>query len=153
MKRRFPAVKAGRDITTAMLDEAHGDLEDVEYRRLHHVVTENMRCDEARWALEHGDAPRVGALLYGSHRSLAADYEVSCAELDALVEIACACPGVIGARLTGAGFGGNTVNLVHREKTAGFRAALEDGYKKRTGRKTVTRVVKPSEGLVVGPLN
>ncbi|MBI5526789.1 MAG: galactokinase [Deltaproteobacteria bacterium] len=153
VRRRFPSVKLGRDVTAAMLDEVQNDLEKVEYRRLHHVVTENMRCDEARWAIEHHDAPRLGALLYGSHRSLAADYEVSCFELDALVEVAAACPGIIGARLTGAGFGGNTINLVHKDKVKEFRAALEKGYRKKVGKRTVTRVVKPSEGLVVTPID
>jgi galactokinase len=150
IRKRFPAVKTGRDVTTAMLDDVRHELEDVEYRRIHHVVTENMRCDEARWAIEHHDAPRLGALLYGSHRSLATDYEVSCGELDELVEIASHCPGFIGARLTGAGFGGNTINVVHKDKVKKFRAALEIGYKKKVGKKTITRVVKPSEGLVVG---
>jgi galactokinase len=142
-----PEVRAARDVSTSMLEEMNGALEEIEYRRLRHAVTENDRCLQAREALGRGDAGKVGELLAGSHRSLAGDYEVSCAELDFLVEAAYASPGIIGARLTGAGFGGNTVNLVHAERAGQFRASVEEMYLKRFGRSTITRVVRPSDGV------
>jgi galactokinase len=149
IKAAHPGVKAARDVTLDMLKSMKPQLQEIEYRRLHHAVSENERCLEARDALKRGDTRRVGELLAGSHRSLAVDYEVSCPELDALVDAACASPGVIGARLTGAGFGGNTVNLVFADRAEDFRASLEEKYFAKTGKKTVTRVVRPSEGLVV----
>ncbi|MFA6035140.1 MAG: galactokinase [Myxococcota bacterium] len=152
IRQKHPGVKAARDVSIGMLEEMKPALDDLEYRRLLHAVTENARCLSARDALLHGDAARMGALLYASHESLAKDYEVSCDELDTLVEIASGCPGIIGARLTGAGFGGNTVNLVHAAKAAGFCEMLQEGYLARTGKATVTRIVSASGGLLLKTL-
>lgn len=149
VRRAFPEVRVGRDLTTDMLLAVRADLTDVEHRRLRHVATEDARCLAAREALVRGDATEVGRLLAGSHESLARDYEVSCPELDDLVEVATGCPGVVGARMTGGGFGGNTVNVVEAGAVAAFRQALEAGYRARTGRDTETRLVRPADGLVV----
>ena len=149
IKAKHPGVRAARDVSVDMLEEVKGSLDNLEYRRLRHAVTENARCLSARDAMLAGDDSKMGALLYASHESLARDYEVSCDELDTLVGIAHACPGIIGARLTGAGFGGNTVNLVHAAKAAGFCEMLQEGYLTKTGKTTITRIVSAAGGLEV----
>jgi galactokinase len=103
-------------------------------------------------ALSNEDAETVGKLMFASHESLAKDYEVSCPELDALVAAAKRSPGCIGARVTGAGFGGNTVNLVRRAEVDAFITALEAGYNERTGRHAKARLVRPDRGVHVETL-
>lgn len=143
----FPGVRAARDLTLANLDDLRSRIPPVSFRRLRHVVTENERTLRAREALLAADAPALGALLAGSHQSLARDYEVSCPELDLLVEVASGLPGVIGARLTGAGFGGNTVNVVLSDRAAAFRESLASALLSRTGRRISVHVVQPSPGV------
>jgi galactokinase len=143
----FPGVRAARDLTMDRLEAVRDRMPEVSFRRLRHVVTEDARTLEAVEALTAADGARLGRLLAGSHDSLARDYEVSCPELDRLVEAALACPGIVGARLTGAGFGGNTVNVVLADRADDFRAALADRYAAATGVRTTVRVVRPAGGL------
>jgi galactokinase len=98
------------------------------FRRARHVITENVRVPEAREALSRGDVHAFGRLMYQSHKSLREDYEVSCAELDTLVDIAREVPGVYGSRMTGGGFGGCTISLVAEDRVEAFRAAIAAGY-------------------------
>jgi galactokinase len=131
--RLWPGVRALRDVTPEQL-EAHRDaLPPQVYRRCRHVVTENERVLRAAEALATGDAVRFGELMYASHASLRDDYEVSCAELDLLVELAAACGGVLGARMTGGGFGGCTVNLVRADAVEEFRRRVAQEYERKTG--------------------
>ena len=116
-----------------MLAAVRHRLDDVPARRAEHIVEENARVLETIEAFEAGDLDEVGRLFYASHASLRDLYEVSSPELDALVEIAKATPGVIGARLTGAGFGGCTINLVRRDAVGAFRDAVMRDYPARTG--------------------
>jgi galactokinase len=101
-----------RDISKEALPELKGVCDDNVYRRLRHVVTENERVLKMVDALRRQDTDMVGQLLYQSHESLRDDFEVSCAELDSIVETLSQIAGVSGARLTGAGFGGAVVALV-----------------------------------------
>jgi galactokinase len=101
--------------------------------RARHVVTENGRVEATVAALLDGDLGRIGELFAESHRSLARDFEVSTPLLDALVEAARTAPDVIGARMTGAGFGGCTVNLVLASRAQEAADAIVDGYARRTG--------------------
>lgn len=149
VRAAYPEVRMARDLTMDDLEAVRHRMPEVSFRRLRHAVTENARCLQARHALAHGEAATLGRLLAGSHESLAKDYEVSCAELDALVEAATGIPGCIGARLTGAGFGGNTVNVVESHRAESFREALAAAYHARTGRATVVRVVRPAGGVQV----
>jgi galactokinase len=126
-------VTALRDVTPAMLDAVRDRLEPVAVRRAQHVVEEDQRVIDAIAAFESGDLAEVGRLFYASHASLRDLYDVSSPELDALVEIARATPGVIGARLTGAGFGGCTINLVRRDAVPALREAVLRDYPARTG--------------------
>lgn len=148
----YPDVRTARDLDLGRLEELRHKMNEVAYRRLRHVVTENARTLEAAEAMERGDADLMGKLLYDSHESLKNDYEVSCAELDLLVEKASAISGVIGARLTGAGFGGNTVNVVQAYRAQDFCLELAEAYERATGKYNIVRTVIPSEGVVVQTL-
>ena len=130
---RALGVVALRDATIEDL-EAHRDaLDDVTYRRARHVVTENDRCVRFRDALANGDLTSLGELMKASHVSLRDDYEVSCPELDRMAEAAWAAPGCVGARMTGAGFGGACVALVHTESVDDFVGATLAAYDAATG--------------------
>jgi galactokinase len=130
-----PAIRALRDVTLEMLDAHRDRLSDVVYRRARHVVTENQRVIEASAALAKNDLARCGELMFESHESLRDDYEVSCKELDILVESAKGNQGVIGARMTGGGFGGCTVNLVRSEAVEAFQHNIAASYESASGRK------------------
>jgi galactokinase len=119
-----PGAASWRDVDPARLGELVERLDPVSARRARHVLTENARVDATCDALRGGDLPAAGALLRAGQRSLRDDFEVSCAELDALCEIADSCDGCYGSRLTGAGFGGCTVHLVAPEHAAAVAAAL-----------------------------
>lgn len=128
-----PNVRALRDVTAGDLKRSHQDLSDLIYRRCHHVVSENARVLDAAKALESSDLAAFGQLMHESHRSLRDDYEVSCKELDLMVELATEIEGVYGARMTGGGFGGCTINLVKAESVEEFKRAVASGYQKGTG--------------------
>ena len=116
-----------------MLPEVAARVDEATFRRCRHVVEENVRVEASVAALEAGDLAEVGRLWAASHASLRDDYEVVSPELDALVEIAAATPGVVAARMTGAGFGGCTVNLVERGAEAALRDQVLAEYPGRTG--------------------
>jgi galactokinase len=126
-------VAALRDANSAQLEAAKADLGDVLYRRAHHVISENSRVQVAVMALRAGGLKTVGQALRDSHASLRDDYEVSCTELDTMVEIANAQPGCYGARMTGGGFGGCAVALVDNDAVDAFVAAVAPAYAEKTG--------------------
>lgn len=130
---RALGVPALRDVSVETFEARQGELAPVTRKRCRHVVTENQRVLDAVAALETGDLERFGALMNASHVSLRDDYEVSCAELDAMVEAAWRQPGVLGARMTGAGFGGCTVNLVTNEAAGAFQRQVASEYTRVTG--------------------
>ena len=134
LKQR-PGVTSLRDADLLHLEASRERLNDVLYRRARHVITENARVILAAHARQTGDLAALGPLMADSHASLRHDYEVSVPELDLLVEAASGLPGVYGARMTGGGFGGCTVNLVHQEAVDGFREAVTARYQTATGRR------------------
>ena len=144
-----PGVRSLRDIGPD--DEARffAALPPVVRKRCRHVVSENARVVEAVTAMRSGDTARLKILTAASHASLRDDYEVSCPELDVLVELALALPTCHGARLTGAGFGGSTVNLVETVAVDSFSASVGAGYQARTGRWAEIYVFQPSAGARV----
>ena len=144
-----PGLGALRDVTEADLAEHGHALTDVEFRRARHIVTEDARVLAAADALRGGDAARFGELMTASHASMRDDYEISGPELDALVEIALGTPGVLGARLTGAGFGGCAVALTTAEAAGDAAAAIAGRYRETTGRPGSAWVCAPSEGTHV----
>ncbi len=142
----LPNVRALRDVTEADLKRYGNDLSEVIYRRCRHVITENARVPAAAKALEQGNLEAFGRLMNESHRSLRDDYEVSCKELDAMVELAQKAPGVYGARMTGGGFGGCTVNLVNEENLEEFKRTVAQGYTEATGFVPEIYVCSAAEG-------
>ena len=130
-----PGVRSLRDATPALLEENRGRIPPVVFARCHHVVSENERTQEAAAALERLDLATVGRLMAASHASLRDEYEVSCRELDLLVDAAVPLEGVFGARMTGAGFGGCTVNLVRTEAVPAFCEQVTRAFERVTGRK------------------
>ena len=143
------AVESLRDVKLSDLRAARGVLTDLLWRRAYHVVSENQRVLEAVRVLEGGDLERFGALMNASHNSLRDDYEVSSKELDALVEIARKQPGVLGARMTGAGFGGCTVNLVRADAAEAFAQAVGRGYQEALGLNAEVYICRASDGALV----
>jgi galactokinase len=129
-------------------DEARffSKLPPVVRQRCRHVVSENARVLAMVTALRAGDTTRLKTLMAASHFSLRDDYQVSCPELDVLVDLALAHPACRGARLTGAGFGGSTVNLVDAAAVASFSEVVAAGYQARTGRSSAIYVFAPSAG-------
>ena len=119
-----PTIASLRDVTPDLFD-AYGDqLSDVVFRRCRHVITENARVLDASAALSADELPHFGRLMRASHKSLRDDFEVSCEELDYLVDIANGIEGVLGSRMTGAGFGGCTVTLSHKSALETLKAGL-----------------------------
>lgn len=141
-----PGLQSLRDITSVELAAYALELPEIPRKRAEHVTKEILRVEQAVSALEHQDARQLGALMYSTHRSLRDLYEVSCPELDLLVQITRDIPGCYGARLTGAGFGGCTVNLVEREAVASFTRLLHDEYLRQTGRDTPIYVCQAADG-------
>ena len=142
----YPAINSLRDVTMAMLDEHLRDTEPLIYRRCAYVVQENQRLLDGVAALEADDVAAFGQLMYGSHEGLSKWYEVSCPELDILVDIARLQPGVLGARMMGGGFGGCTINLVRQEALDDFTALITSQYKNRTGKDSYIYVCNIQNG-------
>lgn len=145
----YPEIKSLRDVTMAMLDEHLRDTEPLIYRRCAYVVQENQRLLDGVAALERNDVEAFGQLMYGSHEGLSQWYEVSCSELDTLVDIARQQPGVLGARMMGGGFGGCTINLVREGSLEAFNEQIMKQYKAQTGKDTYIHVCKIQDGTHV----
>lgn len=133
LRARYPDVRELRDLSMEALLESRDLLPSPLFERCLHVVAENARVLDAAAALREQDFPRLGALVKASHESLRANYAVSCNELDTLVRLADELPGVYGARMTGAGFGGCTVNIVDRDHAEEFRERIAAAYLGETG--------------------
>ncbi|MDQ6675857.1 MAG: galactokinase [Acidobacteriota bacterium] len=127
--RRYPEVKSLRDATLPQLEST--PLPNVILRRARHVITENARVQLFVSAARKQNLPRMGELFYESHLSMQHDYEISCEEIDFLVQAAKSIEGVYGARMTGGGFGGCTVNLVRPEAVSHFQSTVTQVYKER----------------------
>ena len=129
---RLLGVKSLRDVTPEHLEGTFPQGGGVVYSRARHVVVENQRCVQFASALKDGDLAKLGQLMQASHASLRDDYEVSCPELDAMAEACWESRGCVGARMTGAGFGGACVSLVESERLDAFLGDAEKGYRDRT---------------------
>lgn len=142
-------IKSLRDVSSDLL-HAHGSkLYPTLYKRARHVVTENQRVLDTVAALSVDDFETVGGMMNQSHESLRSDFEVSSPFLDRLVELAQGTDGVLGAKLTGAGFGGCTVNLVKTEALGRFNREVVRRYSEETSFKAEAYVVRPSGGLEI----
>jgi galactokinase len=141
-----PKITTLRYATLKDVEHAKDLMDPVTYKRAKHVVTENARVLEAKLALEQGDWKTVGTLMNGSHTSMRDDYEVSCEEIDILVEIAQNFPGVYGSRLTGGGFGGCTVTLVEKDAASSLIDKLQEEFKAKTGTDCDCFQTQPAKG-------
>jgi galactokinase len=135
-----------RDVSLAELESARSRLADADYRRALHVVGENDRVLRAQPLLTAGDAAGLGQLMFESHESSRVNFENSCEELDLLVHLAHSAPGCHGARLSGGGFGGATINLVASTQLEAFKRAMLEGYRAHYGRDTVCLVTEAAGG-------
>ena len=145
-------VRLLRDIDSVNLEETRRELSDLQYRRLRHVVTENARSEMVAGAISRGDWTAAGAQLFASHDSLRTDYEVSCRELDVLVDLAGEIGlngGVFGARMTGGGFGGSVVALVRTPDLSVIWPTIRDGYQAQTNVTPGAFVARPARGAHV----
>jgi len=146
LRKAFPEIRAPRDVTLSQLEDHRGNLSPKVFARCRHVVAENARVKSAVEAFCRGDSKALGPLMRDSHHSLRDDYEVSCKELDLMVEIAEAQPGLIGARMTGGGFGGCTINLVESAAVSNFRSSVAAAYFSKIGLTPEIFVSSASEG-------
>jgi galactokinase len=128
-----PGVKFLRDCTLEDLEKWRGEMEPKSYLRAKHVISENLRTVAAADALIKGDMKALGRLMGEAHTSYSRDFEGSCVEADAMVALAADLPGLIGARLTGGGFGGCTINLVEQSEAEAFAEALGARYAEQIG--------------------
>jgi galactokinase len=142
----FPGKEALRDVTLGDLERKSKEIAEIPLARARHVVLEDMRVGQFLAAANACDLTSMGKLMVESHRSLQRDYEVSCEELDFLVDTALTLEGVHGARMTGGGFGGCTVNLVATEALENFQAAIKARYKERYSLDPAIYRCTPSEG-------
>lgn len=145
LQNELPGVESLRDVSLVDLSLVN-QLPDPLARRARHVVMENARVQQGVTALKAGELEEFGRLLTASHKSLRDDYEVSCAELDLLVELALEVPGVLGSRMTGAGFGGCTIALVPQTSLPAFEKTVSEEYQRRTGIQPEIFVFRPAPG-------
>jgi len=143
----LPGISSLRDVSYSDFLRYSESLPGDVRRRCRHVITENERTREAAELLRAGEFHRFGELMNLSHESLRDDYEVSCMELDALVEAARASEGLLGARLTGAGFGGCTVNLVEPSLVESFCSSVSSRYEAETGIRPDIYVFSAQDGV------
>jgi galactokinase len=146
LRAHDPSLRSLRDVTLDLLRDHRAELDPVVYRRCEYVVRENIRVAEAATALARNDFAVFGGLMNLSHAGLRDDYEVSSPELDALVEAARRVPGVLGARMMGAGFGGCTISLVEAGAVAEFETRVARDYEAATGKALKIHVVRIEAG-------
>ncbi|MFH1905575.1 MAG: galactokinase [bacterium] len=146
LKRFLPQIETLRDVSIEEFEKYKDSLDEIAQKRCKHVLYENRRVLNAVNALGKNDILEFGRLMNESHESLKSDYEVSCFELDIMVDIARSINGVIGARMTGGGFGGCTVNIVKKDVIDKFVRVVSKEYQKRTGIKSQIYICNPENG-------
>jgi galactokinase len=146
LSARLPSIRALRDLSIVDLEANRDVLNHTIYRRCRHVVSENLRTQNAAAAFQSGNLEALKGLMSASHQSLRDDFEVSCRELDMMVEIAMQQPGVLGARMTGGGFGGCTINLVEAAHAEEFCKAMTEAYEAATGLRPDIYISEASQG-------
>jgi galactokinase len=147
LHRVLPNISSLRDVTVEAFRQHEHLLEPTVRKRCKHVVTENARVERAVSDLQNGDLSEFGKLMYDSHLSLQHDYEVSCSELDAVVDICAEEDGVYGARMTGAGFGGCAIALVDADHAHQVAGRLADEYPQKTGKTPKIFICSAEDGV------
>jgi galactokinase len=146
LARWFPQIRALRDVSIEQLEQHASEMPVTIYKRCSHVVSESQRVLEGARSLAGRNVQRFGELMRQSHCSLRDLYEVSCKELDVMVEIAEGLPGYRGGRMTGGGFGGCTVNLVEKQLAPAFAAQISERYQAACGKKADVYVCSAANG-------
>jgi galactokinase len=146
LRRERPGVELLRDATLEDLEACRAQMSEESFKRCRHIITENARVMKAREALLNGNVKRFGELIVEAHASVRDDFEASCEEVDVLVEIALAQPECFGARITGGGFGGCSVNIVRAGAAERFVAMVRREYAAKTGIEADCFVCAPSDG-------
>jgi len=142
----LPGIRSLRDVSMEQLVENRQLLTEALYRRCRHIILENGRVAAVAELFERGETHGLGELMAASHESMRDDYEISCRELDVMVEIAGRQRGVYGARMTGGGFGGCTINLVDAENAAEFRQRVATEYESAIGLRPDIYICEASQG-------
>ena len=148
LRQRNPSIGSLRDSTLADLEAAREQMGEVSYRRCKHIITENARVLLVKQALEQGRSDEVGRLMFEAHRSMRDNFEASCVEIDTLVDLAAKIPGCIGARITGGGFGGCTVNLVETSMAVDFAGTIKREYKAALGIEAQVYICEAVDGAI-----
>jgi galactokinase len=141
-----PEIRFLRDATLADLQAWGHEIPADSLKRARHIISENLRTVAAADALMNGNLSELGRLMHEAHLSYSQDFEASCSEADTMVELAQDLPGLIGARLTGGGFGGCTINLVQKDQAPTFAASLKDRYHSATGIEPEIHICHASAG-------
>lgn len=149
LRKYKPEILNLRDVSMELLKGHKEEMDPVVYRRCKYVLDENQRVHDACNDLEKGDFESFGKRMFQSHEGLSNDYEVSCEELDILVEIAKGQPGLLGARMMGGGFGGCTINLVEEEHVGEFKETIAKEYNAKTGIEPEIYITQISSGTKV----
>ena len=144
IQKQYPEVKSLRDVNLDMLEEFKEQLQGKQYQRSRYVIEENNRVMKATTAIKAGELSEFGDLMYGSHDGLQHDYEVSCPELDFLVEFSRPKEYIYGSRMMGGGFGGCTINLIEADKIEEYIAEAAEAYFKKFNIKLDTIAVSPT---------
>jgi len=147
IRSEMPELQNLCELIPTQLQDFRPLLPDPLYQRVRHVITENQRVIDSVQSLKNGDAASFGRLLFASHESLRNDFEVSCADLDLLVDLAARLDGTLGARMTGGGFRGCTINLVEEQQMEQFSARMKEGYQKHAGRQLPVHACVPWDGV------
>ena len=133
-QQKYPSVQSLRDATEQMLNDCAAEMPEAVFRRCRHIISENNRVLAATEAMKAKDFNKLGALIYQSHDSLQNDYEVSCKELDYLVELSRSKDYILGSRMMGGGFGGCTINVIEKKEVENFIKEASTSYKNKFGR-------------------
>jgi len=148
LREHFAGLRDLGETTLEQLQACEQAMTPESFKRCRHIITENARVRQAREAMLGGDALALGKLMVEAHASQRDDFECSCEEIDFLVDTAVALRGGFGARMTGGGFGGCTVNLVQRESVDAFCETLKDAYRERFGVSAETYVCQAVDGAL-----
>jgi galactokinase len=146
LKPFYPGIKSLRDVAQGMLDEHRGIFPGKVYQRCAYVVQEIKRVQDASKDLQHGNLTAFGQKMFETHHGLSSMYEVSCPELDFLVDHAKNASGVLGARMMGGGFGGCTINIIHQKNIESFIASATDAYRKAFNLELIAYIVHVKSG-------
>ncbi|MFE7084767.1 galactokinase [Sphingobacterium spiritivorum] len=146
IRENYPEVKSLRDVTIEMLDEVVKKRDEDVYIKCRYVVEENLRVVAACQAMEKGDLVSLGQHIYASHKGLSKAYQVSCEELDFLVDATYAYPDVLGARMMGGGFGGCTINLVKKDFSDQFIKEISESYQQQFVVSLTPYIVETADG-------